>query len=274
MTSPVTPLSLPRYAGAQKLTRARVIRAEWTKLRSLPSAGWCLLLSTAAIIGVGILSSLLRAARPPHGAAAVAALDPTAVSLSGVEIAMFVTGVLGLLFMTGEYGTGQVRSTFTAVPGRLPVLWGKTVVLAGAVFTMNAAAGVIAFLIGQSILDGHHLGTSLGQPGTVRAVLGGAVFLTAVTLLGLGLGTLARNTAGACGALFGILFALPLVVSFLPGSMSETLSKYMPGEAGMAILNTVPVPANLSPVPGLGLFIGYAAVVLALAAWRIRRQEA
>jgi hypothetical protein len=273
MTSPA-PLTLPSYAAPQKLTQARVIRSEWTKLRSLPSAGWCLLLSTAGIIGVGILSSLLEASHPPHGAAAVAAFDPTVVSLSGVEVAMFVTGVFGLLFMTGEYGTGQARSTFTAVPRRLPVLWGKTVVLAGTAFTINAVASLTVFFIGQSILAGHHLGTSLGQPGTARAVLGGAVFLAAVTLLGLGVGTLVRNTAGACGVLFGILFALPLVVSFLPASISDHLNKFMPGEAGMAILNTVPVPTNLSPVPGLALFAGYAAVILALAAWRIRRQEA
>ena len=217
---------------------------------------------------------LLRAARPPHGAAAVASFDPTGVSLSGVEIAMFVTGVLGLLFMTGEYATGQVRSTFTAVPRRLPVLWGKAVVLAATVFILNAVASVIAFLIGQSILAGHHLGTSLGQPGTVRAVLGGAVFLTATTLLGLGLGTLVRSTAGACGALFGVLFALPLIVSFLPGSLGATLDEYMPGPAGLDILSTTPDPSNLSPWHGLGLFLGYTAAVLAVAAGRIRRQEA
>jgi ABC-2 type transport system permease protein len=266
-------LTPPGYAAPQKVTQARVIRSELTKLRSLPSAAWCLVIVVAAVIGVGLLAALLQASHPPHGADA-ATFDPTAVSLSGVEVAMFAAGVLGVLSITGEYASGQVRATFTAVPRRLPVLWGKAAVLAGAVFTVSTVACAVAFGAGQSALAAHHLGTSLGQPGAVRAVLGSAVFLAAVALLGLGLGTLTRSTAGGAGALVGLLIAVSLISSFLPRDLSQDVSKYLPFSAGLDITTTVPDPPNLSPWVGLGLFALYAAAVLALAGWRIRRQEA
>jgi hypothetical protein len=259
---------------AQRVTQRRVIRAEFTKLRSLPSAAWSLLISIVVIIGFGVLYSSLRAARPPHGPAAVAGFDPTSVSLAGVEVAMLVTGVLGVLFITGEYATGQVRSTFTAVPRRLPVLYGKAVVLALATFAACALAALAAFALGQGILSAHHLGASLGDPGAVRAVLGSALFLAAAALFGLGMGTLLRSTAGATGVLFGALFALQVIAGLLPETWSDQVSRYLPGPAGLDITATAPDSASLGPWTGIGLFCLYPAAGLVLASWRLRRQEA
>src|SRR5882724_1705165 len=106
-SSDATALVLPAYQLPQRVTQARVIRAELTKLVSLPSAAWSLATALAVTTVIGVLYCLLRAARPPHGAA-VASFDPTAVSLSGVELAILVTGILGVLFITGEYASGQV----------------------------------------------------------------------------------------------------------------------------------------------------------------------
>jgi len=271
MTGTTTPV-LPAYRAPQRVTQARVIRSEITKLRSLPSTGWTLLTVITVIAGFGIGYSSLRAARPPHGAA-LAGYDATAVSLAGVELAMLVTGILGALFITGEHASGQIRATLTTVPARLPVLAAKAAVLAAAVFAACLVATAAAFAIGQSILAGHHLGVSLGNPGTIRAVVGSAVFLAAAALLGLGLGTLLRSTAGATGVLFGLLFALQIIAGLLPDSVSQQVAKYLPGPAGLAITTTVPDPDVLAPWAGLGLFCGYTAIVLVLAAWRLRRQE-
>src|SRR5262249_43193110 len=131
-----------------------------------------------------------------------------------------------------------------------------------------------AFGIGQAILSSHHLGASLSTPGALRAVVGSALFLALAALLGLGLGTLLRSTAGATGAVFGVLFALSLVASFLPGTLSDQVTRYLAGPAGLDITTTVPDPTALSPWAGLGLFAAYTAAVLALAARRVRRQEA
>ncbi len=107
----------------------------------------------------------------------------------------------------------------------------------------------------------------------MRAVLGSALFLAAVALLGLGLGALLRSTAGATGLLFGALLVLPGIAGLLPGTWSDQVSKYLPGPAGLDITFTTPDPGSLSPWTGLGLFCLYPAVVLSLAAWRLRRQE-
>src|SRR5436309_6168129 len=88
------PRALPAYPRPQKVTQARVLRSEWTKLRTQPSALWALLSAVVLVVAFGIGYSLLREARPPHGAAAIASFDPAAISLSGVQLAQIAVGVL------------------------------------------------------------------------------------------------------------------------------------------------------------------------------------
>src|SRR5215510_5511096 len=165
------PATVPSYSQPQRVTQARVLRSEWTKLRTQPSAGWALASAAVLIIGFGILYSLLREARPPHGAAA-GAFDPAAVSLAGVQLAQIAAGVLGVLLITSEYASGLIRTTLAAVPRRLPVLWGKAATLAAAVVAVSTPAALAVFLAGQSILGRQHLSVSFGEPGVARAVIG------------------------------------------------------------------------------------------------------
>jgi ABC-type transport system involved in multi-copper enzyme maturation permease subunit len=266
--------SLPSDGAQQRVTQAKVVRSEWTKLRSLPSTVWSLLAATVLIVGFGALYSLLRVTRPPSGPAAVASFDPTAVSLVGVQLAELAIGVLGVLLVTGEYTTGTIRTSLAAVPTRLPVLWGKVVAFALTTLALCVPAAFAAFLVGQSILSSEHLDTTLGHPGAARAVLGGALYLTAVGLLGLGLGALLRNPAGAIGALFGLLFAPQILVGFLPEAWSDRIYGYLPVPAGVAVTSVRPDPTSLGPWTGFGLFCLYTAVVLGLAAWQLRRRDA
>ena len=122
-----------RPTRPQRVTQVRVIRSEWTKLRTQPSALWALLSAVILVVAFGVLYSLLREARPPHGAAAWPRSTRPAVSLSGVQLAQIAAGVLGVLLITSEYATGLIRTTLAAVPRRLPALWGKAAVLAAAV---------------------------------------------------------------------------------------------------------------------------------------------
>ncbi len=133
-----------------RVTQARVMKSEWTKLRTQPGALWSLLSAVILVVAFGILYSLLRVARPPHGATA-ATFDPTSVSLAGVQLAQIAAGVLGVLLITSEYASGLIRTTLAAVPRRLPTLWGKAAVLAAAVVTVSVPAAVAVFLAGQSI---------------------------------------------------------------------------------------------------------------------------
>src|SRR5438034_2854552 len=181
------PRALPAYPRPQKVTQARVLRSEWTKLRTQPSALWALLSAVVLVVAFGIGYSLLREARPPHGAAAVASFDPAAISLSGIQLAQIAVGVLGAMLITSEYSSGMIRSTFAAVPRRLPVLWGKAAIALGAVFAACVPAVLVAFFAGQSILAKVGLDISFGQPGVARAVLGSALYLAVAAVLGLGL---------------------------------------------------------------------------------------
>ena len=265
--------ALPPYRQPQRVTQVRVMRAEWTKLRTQPSAYWALLAAVILIVGFGIGYSLLRVARPPHGAA-IASFDPAAVSLSGVQLAQIAVGVLGVLLVTSEYATGLVRTTFAAVPRRLPVLWGKAVLLAAAIIAVSLPAAFAAFAGGQSILSRKHLSVPLSQPGAARAVIGCALFLAVVGLLGLGLGAVIRNAAGGIAALFGLLYGLPLAAALLPSSMATDVTKYLPANAGQAVTTVKPDPTMLHPWSGFGVLCAYAMVLLALSAVRMRRGDA
>jgi len=260
--------------AGQRVTQARVIRSEWTKLRSVPSTAWSLLAAVALIVGVGALYSLLRVTRPPTDPAAVASFDPTAVSLTGVQLAELAIGVLGVLLIAGEYATGTIRASLAAVPRRLPVLWGKAVVVGLATLVLCLPAALAAFLVGQSILAGEHLDIALSAPGVARAVVGSALYLSAIGLLGLGLGALLHSTAGAVSGLFGILFAPQLLAGLLPEAWSDRIYPYLPVPAGVAVTAVQPDPAALAPWSGFALFCLYVAVVLALAAWRLRSRDA
>lgn len=265
---------VPGYHAAQRVTGPRVLRSEWTKLRSLPSAAWSLLIATVLTAGFGVLYSMVRVTRPPHGAAARAAFDPTSVSLSGVQLSQLAIAVLGVLLITGEFASGQVRVSFTAVPRRLPVLAGKAAVLAFATFALAAPAALAAFLAGQSVLSQGHLNTSLASPGTARAVIGSALYLTVVALLGLGLGALLRNTAAGVAATAAVLFAPQILVGLLAGGWAERITQYLPSPAGLDATIVRPDSPSLGPWAGLGLFCLYTAAVLAAAAWRTARQDA
>jgi ABC-2 type transport system permease protein len=275
MTTLTQPAAQPSSeSGRRRVTQAKVVRSEWTKFRTQPSTAWSLLAAVALIVGFGVLYSLVRVTRPPRSPAEVASFDPTAIGLAGVQLAQIAAGVLGVLLVTSEYATGMIRTSMVAVPRRLPVLWGKAIVVALTAPLLFVPATFATFLVSQSVLSREQLGTSLHQPGVARAVLGSALYLTAVGLCsGWAWAPLLRNTAGAVASLFGVLFGLQIVVGFLPASVADKVSRYLPTPAGVAVTNVRPDPASLPPWTGFGLFCLYTVILLGLAAWLLRRRD-
>ena len=86
-------------SAGQRVTQAKVVHSEWTKLRSQPSTAWSLLSAVALIVGFGVLYSLVRVTRPPRTAADMASFDPTAISLAGAQLAQIAVAVLGVLLI-------------------------------------------------------------------------------------------------------------------------------------------------------------------------------
>jgi ABC-type transport system involved in multi-copper enzyme maturation permease subunit len=243
-------MTSPALTG-QRVTQARVLRSEWTKLRSLASTAWSLLAAVVLIVGFGAMYCTVRVTRPPEDAAAAAAFDPAAVSLAGVQLAAIAIGVLGVLLITGEYATGMIRTSFAAVPRRLPILWGKAIAFALTTLTLCVPSALAAFLAGQSILSAENLDTALDQPGTLRAVIGSALYLTVIGLLG-----------------------LQIIVGFLPENLSDDINRYLPVPAGVAVTYVRPDSLSLGPWAGFGVLCAYTALLLGLAAWRMRRRDA
>ncbi len=265
----------PRESSSKNVTQARVILSEYTKFRSLRSTLFSMLAAVVFIVGLAVLvPSVVVAHWPPDRPGEALAFDPTARSLSGIFLAQLAIGVLGVLLISGEYATGMIRASFAAVPARLPVLWAKAAVFATVTLVLMVPSVLGAFLIGQSILTSKHLQANLSDPGVLRAVIGAALYLTVVGLLGIGLGALLRNTAAGISTLFGLLFVLPIIVRFLPSSWSDPINKYLPSSAGEAITHVHPNPAMLEPWNGFGLFCAYALVVLIAAAISLRRRDA
>jgi ABC-2 type transport system permease protein len=263
----IAPMSLPRTPSGGRVTQMRVILSEWTKFRSLRSTRYTLLATVGLTVGLALAAAILVVSQwGTMTAANKATFQPLNVSLVGASISVMVIGVLGVLMMTSEFSTGVVSSTFAGVPKRLPVLWGKAAVYT--IIAMSAAvpAMLVAFFSTQAILSGNHVQIGFGHSGVARAVFGSALYLTIAGLLGLGLGGIFRSTAAAVTSLTVILFVLPVIVFILPAGLSNSISPYLPSNAGQAIMSIVPQAHTLAPWVGLGVFAAYAFAAIAVAA--------
>jgi ABC-2 type transport system permease protein len=262
-----------------RVTQLRVAASEWTKLRTLRSTRYTLLAGVAITIGFAVIPALVNASRwSTMSAADKAGFHPLETTLIGVSFAQLAFGVLGVLVISGEYSTGMIRSTFAAVPKRLPVLWGKAGVFGLVTLVLALPSTVIAFFAAQAILKGHSLNghdiaLSFSDPGVARAVIGGALYLTISGLFGLGLGAILRNTAAGISAFTAILFVLPPLMGVLPSSWDNAISPYLPSNAGRAIMQTGSPAHTLAPWTGLGVFAAYTAAVIAVAAIQLRRRD-
>ena len=258
---------------AGPVTLVRVVRAEWTKLLALRSTWWCTLSAVVLIIGVGALiaaSGTAYRVSPGNTAAAGAS-----GALDGLLIAQLVLGVVGVLAFSGEYGTGMIRATLAVVPARLPVLWAKLIVLVALVLPVSMLCAFADFFAAAAIVSARGGSVlSLTDPGVLRTVVGSSLYLTVVVVIGLALGALFRKTAAGLSVFAAVFFVIPVVVEALPHTITG-FAPYLPSNAGGALWGQGVTGAHaLSPWTGFAVLCGYAVVLTALAAWRLRRRDA
>jgi hypothetical protein len=200
----------------------QLIASEWTKLRTVRSTIWTLVVTVAAVIGTGALATAVTAAHWRSGGIADhIGFDPTARSLAGLFLGQISIGVLGVLTMSAEYSTGTIRSTLAAAPNRPLVLACKALVFGAVALVTSEVITFAAFLLGQDLLKGTTPYASLGQPGVLRAVAGAGLVLTVVGLFALALATIIRHTAGAIAAYVGVMLVLPLILQAFPVSFQH-----------------------------------------------------
>ena len=278
MSAVLTPRAPAAHKAAPvlKVTQARVLASEFTKFRTVRSTVWTLLVAVVLMIGISTLFSAVTASQyHTFGAADRATFNPVSTSLGGMMFAVVAFGVLGVLMMSGEYSTGMIRSSLTSVPRRLPVLWGKLAVFSGAIFSISLIASFISFFLGQALLSSHHLNVAITAPGALRSVIGAALYITVAGMIGVALGALFRNTAAGISTFAGVFFVIPPLTNLLPASISSHLTQYLPSNAGGVLYGgTRDLHNALSPWTGFALLCGYAVILLAAAAWRLRRADA
>jgi ABC-2 type transport system permease protein len=291
------------FETAQPMGRAgmrRAMAAEWTKLWSVRSTMWTLVATVVAVVGLCALSTGTVNSSEIIG-------DPTSRSLIGVFLGQLIFGVLGVLVMSAEYGTGTIRATLSAMPRRPVVLSAKVLVFGAVAVAVSEILTFTAFAVGQGILSAkhavgssaaiaqraHQLGlkiphnlqfalssgsASLGQPGVLRAVVGAGLYLAVLGLLALGLATIIRHTAGAISTFVGVVLVLPLIVQALPTSIGNAVARYLPANIGLVMFSTHGVPDRIgpafSPWVGFALLVLYTVVTLGLACWVLVRRDA
>jgi ABC-2 type transport system permease protein len=252
-------------------TARRIARAEWTKLRTLPSTWRTAVLTMMMAIGFGVAVAFSEAGQW-HSMTAQQrqVFDPASASMVGVMIAAVVLGALAVKTVTSEYSTGMIRSTFIAMPARHLVLAAKAATVAAFAFPVALFCNVVGFELGQRIFAGQHAQVAIGHPGVVQAMVFGALAVSLTAVIGVGLGGVIRHTAGAATTLALIIIGGLTVGQFLPAGWRQ----YMPGIATQAAVTVHRSAGLLSPGLALAVLGGYAAIALAAASLRASRSDA
>ena len=258
-----------------KVTQARIVVSEWTKLRTVRSTMWSLGVATVLTVGFPCLISAITSAHwGDMSPAEQADQHPLDYALVGIFVSQLAIGVLGVLVITGEYSTGMIRATVTAVPKRVPALLAKVAVYATVTFALMLPAVLAAFFASQAILSGHDpLKISFTDHGVARSVIGGAAYLAILGVFTLGIGAIVRNTAGGIATFAGIMFVIPPLLLLLPARWHDAISQYLPDAAGRAMFSLTHGSHSLSPWAGFAVFCAWAAGTIAVAAVLLLRRD-
>ncbi|MFJ2651137.1 ABC transporter permease [Streptomyces sp. NPDC087420] len=271
-TAPASaPASAKPETADHRVTGTRVLRSEWAKLRSLRSTWITLGLTLVILISFALIFAFSYA--PGEQGPASDISDGVAVALGGVGFAQLTLGVLGVLVMAGEYSTGMIRSTLSAVPARLPVLWSKIAGFGALALVVSTVAVFAAFLSVQGVIGDTDLAVGLTDAGVVRSLLGAGFSLALVGVLGVATGAVLRSVAGGIGLLVGLLMLLPFFCDLLPSAVNDAVSPYLPSNAAGSMFTLHPASDALSPGTGLVALAGWVAVSAAGAAWRLKRSD-
>jgi ABC-2 type transport system permease protein len=253
-----------------------VFASEWTKLRSVRSTYLTMFGAAAGALLIGLLVIHSNVSSWPHKSVGERAnFDPVSASLIGFAIVQLAFGVLGVLAISSEYGTGMIRTTFAAVPRRRSVLAAKVAVTGVLTLAIGEVLVFITFFLGQLMLSARHLNVTLGDPHVLRAVSGAGFYLAVLSLVGLGLGAIIRHTAGAIATLFGLTLILPQLIRALPSPWNDDIGKWTLNNAVQSIVTTAHPDPTLPSVPmALLVCVTYVAVALGAAGFLITRRDA
>jgi ABC-2 type transport system permease protein len=239
------------------------LHAEWTKVRTVPGTAW-LLLGTVAL--TALLGALAANTMAEGG-------DPAKTALTGVALGQAVVVILAVATVSGEYGTGMIRTTLTAVPRRMNVLAAKGTVVAALTLAAATAAVLTSVAVGNLLLSN---GLSLSEGPVQRATAGSVVYLVLIALLSVGVATLVRDAATAVGTVLGLLYLTPIVASLISDpDWHDRLLKLSPMTAGLSVQATINLDQQpIGPWEGIGVLTLWAIGALLAGAATLRLRDA
>lgn len=274
----------PSVPANAQLSFPRIVKSEWIKLRTLRSTMWSLIITVVVMVGFSILLAFVahNFATPSAGGPGE---GPPSAGMTNVQVVEFVNtfgyyfaemvvAVLGVLLITGEYGTGMIRSTMSAVPKRVPALIAKYIVVGLTTFVVSAVAIAISYLVTKPILGRHDLNAGLnGQ--IVRVFLACALYLAMISLLALAIGAMMRHSAGAISTVLGILLLVPIILGILGNfvSWASDITKWIPTEVGGRMMATTTDSGQLTPCQGFGMLALYVVILGVASAVLLRRRD-
>ncbi|MEU9477087.1 ABC transporter permease [Streptomyces sp. NPDC048191] len=245
------------------MTAVQVIRSEWTKIRSVASTVWTLSLAVVLTIAVGMLiSALSRSQFDSMPVRDRLAFDPTYVSFAGMSLGQLAMIVFGVLVVSNEYSTGMIRVSLAAVPQRATFLFSKIAVAGALALLVGMCTSFVAFFLGQAMLGPHRAG--IGDPGVLRAVLGGGLYMTLIAVFSMGVAAMLRSPMLSLGILMPFFF----LVSNILGNVDATkkIGRFLPDQAGSRIMQVVPGIGDdrpYGPWGGLGIMVLWVIAALA-----------
>lgn len=276
----MTATTLPPTTG---LTFGRLVRSEWIKFRSIRSTAWCLAILVVVTVA---MAALLGNAFETSGPVTTDGANGTLVTINtaSVSLTALVVAVLGVLIIAGEYGTGQIRSTFTADPQRTGVILAKAAVLAVTTFVVSAVAIWIGVALSAALQAGKGVDAAVTAPAVFMPLLGASVFVTLLALLAYGIGLLVKSSAGGIAITLGLLLVVPIVLSLVGSVLNAQwildVARFLPDQAG-AQLYAYSSSAGaaqqqgvvLNGWGGFGVLLAEVVVVGALALVAARRRD-
>jgi ABC-2 type transport system permease protein len=260
-----------------------IIRSEWIKLRSLRSTFWCYLIMVLITIGLGLLLASTFSSPDELPAEQQQGIWVQVATL-GIGFSQLVVAVLGALVITGEFGTGMIRSTFAAVPTRVPALLAKALVVGVSTFLVGLVSIVATALLTAPLLPGVGIHPDLGDPAAWLSFIGGAGYLALIALLAFSIGTILRNSAGGIATVLGLILVVPTVFQILAGVTQATwprnVGTFLPSDAGArmyAYPDDLPAPLDvlvLEPWQGMLVLLAWVVALFSVASVIVRRRDA
>lgn len=257
--------------SSARLSAGGILHSEWVKLVTLRSTWWCL--GAIALLTIGIPALIALALGDGGGSAGNADagyFNWMMATTLPIGFSVLIAAVLGCLVITGEFGTGMIRSTIAAAPRRLSTLFAKSVVIGGVVFVSGFVALALGALASGAVLSAADYTIDPADGRVWLTLLSAAAYPALVAVFSVGVGTIIRNSAGSIAAVLGLLLVVPTIIQLIGALLGATwafdLGAFLPSSLGTTMYTPTLEGMNMGMTQGTVTLEPWQAA-LALAGW-------